>query len=191
MSKVTAAARRIKLAGLLSPNFKPKDGIVQMYYNKNGFKLLDFLKVPLRDWYYMVTAFTQKREVTLMDAREAQAKYDTPGEFFDKYGFVLLQHKSAVKHWNDDMSNFDNDISNIYNGEVEKLLREEIYPNGHTVNGGKVNEVTGRNYVVRRGPGAGKTDISGDYAVGVHQDYGFGTEGVVENMFGADHQCAN
>ena len=41
-------------------------------------------------------------EMTIFNAREAQAKAESPAEFFEQYGFVLLSHKSEVQDWNID-----------------------------------------------------------------------------------------
>jgi hypothetical protein len=68
---------------------------------------------------------------TIHDARALQATYESPGAFFKEFGFCLLQHKTNVKEWNTDYFSTDNDVINTYHGEIDELLRSQVYKNDY------------------------------------------------------------
>ena len=82
---------------------------------------------------------------------------------FEKHGFCLLQHKTAVKEWNGDYSNLDSDVSNIYHDEIINLLEKEVFK-GHNINVTKEGLAPA---VLQRGGIGTKM-----FAFGVHNDYG-------------------
>lgn len=49
-------------------------------------------------------------EADFIDARQLQGD-DSPSEFFKKFGFCLIKNPTAVKVWNTDMKNRENDIT--------------------------------------------------------------------------------
>eukprot|EP00435_Cladocopium_sp_Y103_P051414 s96_g16.t1 len=118
------------------------------------------------------TKQTQK-EVHLLDAREKQKEEGlSNAEFFQKYGFVLLQHKTkmSAEDWLKSSHSpgpaekrlivgKDTAVRNIYSKEVEPLLRELI-PG--------VEEIFLPSNALRRGP-KGPNPF---YGLGVHQDFG-------------------
>lgn len=91
------------------------------------------------------------------DARPLQAAAASPAAFFERYGFVLLQHDTQVRDW-------DRDVQSVYAGEVETLIREQLLP-------GRGVAMSPGASLARRGRG---TD--NDYAGGVHQDCGLSVE---------------
>lgn len=101
---------------------------------------------------------------TIHDARALQATYESPAAFFKDFGFCLVQHKTQVKDWNTDYLSTDNEVCNIYQKEVDDLLKNHVYNGQYD----KILDVKQPPAVLRRGP---QTAIKA-YAKGVHQDYG-------------------
>ena len=90
-----------------------------------------------------------------------QAGCDETAAFFDKHGFALLKAPTQVKDWNQDYSNKNSDITNFYHGEIEDLVRKQLFPAGTDL------QVCQEHGVLRRGP---QSD-NNFYASGIHQDY--------------------
>jgi len=90
------------------------------------------------------------------DARPLQAGQDVTA-FFERHGFVLLPHVTAVTDWTADPKDG-------YLAEVEALIRTHLLP-------GKRLHIPPFGTLVRRGEGTGN-----GYAGGVHQDCGIGPD---------------
>jgi hypothetical protein len=103
--------------------------------------------------------------VTVMDARELQRDASSYASFFDKYGFVLLPHKTAVRDWEGD------DYGRYYPDELAKLIHEDLLP-------GRSVELEPPAQAMLRGPGTANPF----YAQTVHADYGMTPEDYVENL---------
>lgn len=115
------------------------------------------------------------------DARQLQASAPSASEFFHRYGFVLLRHASAVRHWATDpaMPADENEISRIYHREVEDMVQTQLYPNWG------VSEIEQRPNVVRRGPGVvNETGQTATYGVLAHQDYALDADDYEDNSRG-------
>lgn len=114
--------------------------------------------------------------IKIHDARRARAENLalSEQEFFDKHGFVLLSHESAVKDWDKDAATpfSDNEIAHIYLPEVEKLVRTKIMP------GRKIEIQQSPSSFLRRGPGTPNPF----YGSGVHQDFGLTADDYQENL---------
>jgi len=63
-----------------------------------------------------------KTKVKIYNARELQAKFDSPHEFFKKYGFCLLHSPTKVKNWNENYLNPFSDINKYYHKETRDNL---------------------------------------------------------------------
>jgi len=90
------------------------------------------------------------------DARALQGDA-APAAFFERHGFVLLSHETAVTDW----SAVDH---NHYVAEIEALIRNDLLPGRRLV-------IPPTGPIVRRGEGT-----SNGYAGGVHQDCGMGPD---------------
>lgn len=121
----------------------------------------------------------QNKPVQIMDARQKEAKEGlSKREFFQKYGFVLLNHetKMSADDWlasssrplptRKELAKLATDatsdtapVKEIYAKEIDPLLRDLI-PG--------VTEVEYPKFALRRGPG-GPNNF---YGTGVHQDFG-------------------
>ena len=113
------------------------------------------------------------RELRVQDARALQA--DTaPAEFFARYGFVLLPHRSAVTDWNTDEANTapGNQVAERYAHEVEALIRQQVLPDS-----GIAFVYSGPAVIVRSA--APDTE---PYAYGVHQDFGLTADEYQTNL---------
>lgn len=79
--------------------------------------------------------------------------------------------------WNEDYLNADTDINKYYHGEIESLIREQLFPPGTDL---KTNQL---NAVLRRGPRSKQLL----YGTGVHQDFAYTFEHYKEflSAFGA------
>jgi hypothetical protein len=75
----------------------------------------------------------------------------TEAERFERDGFVILEHATAVRDW-------DHEVSAIYHSEIETIIRNRLYP-------GVRVEVQQGPGVVRRG-----RETNNDYAGGIHSD---------------------
>jgi len=91
------------------------------------------------------------------DARALQGGAD-PADFFDRHGFALLQHVTAITDW-------DRPPSEGYLEEIETLIRERLLP-------GRKLSISPYASLVRRGRGTA-TDA---YGTGVHQDCGMSAD---------------
>ena len=74
----------------------------------------------------------------------------SPAAFFERYGFVLLNKPTKVKKWNMNWVKTGTDIDQIYHGEVDEMLKEEIWPE-HKDDIHKIKHSLG---CLRRGPGS-------------------------------------
>jgi hypothetical protein len=113
------------LKGMCSPDFELKTKYLRLPGSFSG-----FMKMNGDEKSLLGTAFGHKQPKIIMhDARALQATFDSPAAFFKKHGFCLLQHKTAVKAWNDDEKNMKNEVTDIYWKEIEELAKTELYPN--------------------------------------------------------------
>lgn len=103
-------------------------------------------------------------EVDIHDARPLQEKAASPAEFFEEYGFVLLNATTAVQDW-------DTDLESVYFPEVEGLIRKHLVPNHH------VTVRQRRSQAIRRGAGQEK-----QYAPLVHSDFGQTPDEIANNI---------
>jgi len=85
------------------------------------------------------------------DARDLQGGA-TESEFFADHGFVLLPHATEVRDW-------DQDISSIYVGEIDRIIRDRLLP-------GRRIEIQQTGRLLRRG----RDTTTPFYASGVHSD---------------------
>ena len=106
-------ATTAELRGLFPPEFKPQRRI-QIDVRKGppaGFKMPSFAPFHIED------------------ARPLQALSVSAAEFFDKHGFVLLSHETAVRNWETDPASAeDSEVVRIYYSEIERLIRERLIP---------------------------------------------------------------
>jgi hypothetical protein len=121
----------------------------------NGFLPPDFdpALMPLIDLENPRPSFAPRDfgSIEIDDARSTEEPGLTEAERFETDGFVLLPHATQVLDW-------DKDISAIYHGEIDAIVRERLYP------GVRVEVQQGPN-VLRRGRGT-----TNDYAGGIHSD---------------------
>jgi len=89
--------------------------------------------------------------IQIRDGRELQAKGASEAQLFAENGFVLLDHVTMVKDWDD--------VPDAFCGEIEEIIRTRLLP-------GRRVEVQQRPTPMRRGRG---TD-NPQYAQGVHSD---------------------
>ena len=150
MIRETVVATKAELRGLFPPEFKP-EGRLQIDIRTGpppGFEVPSF--GPYR----------------IEDARPLQARAQSEATFFDEHGFVLLPHQTAVRDWEVDPGSAEHgEVIRIYYPEVERLVREQLYP-------GKRIEVHQWSPPLRRGRGTSTPQ----YANGVHSDYGLTPE---------------
>ena len=88
----------------------------------------------------------------IKDARVLQSSERSEAQFFARYGFVLLEHATAVRDW-------DCDVGPIYLPEIEQIIRNRLLP-------GRRIEIQQHPKLLRRGRGT-STPF---YAEGVHSD---------------------
>lgn len=108
--------------------------------------------------------------------RDARPMLDgaTEADHFQRRGFVLLPHASAVEDWDKDAFTTppeENDVARFYLPEVEAIIREQLLP-GLDV---QIIQTAG---LLRRGPGT-PTPF---YAQGVHADYGITADDYQESV---------
>ena len=125
--------------------------------------------------------------VRIRNGRELQALARTDGlfteaGFFEEHSFVLLDHSSGVRNWDNDpvAPPEDTDIYRVYFPEIDSIIRERLLP-GYSV------EIPHRPYLLRRGP----ETPNPYYGVGAHQDYGLSADDYEENLaaYGADESA--
>ena len=63
----------------------------------------------------------QAPPVEIRDGRALQTGGKTEAELLEEHGFVLLQHQTAVRDW-------DQDVGAIYLPETETIIRERLFP---------------------------------------------------------------
>ena len=113
----------------------------------------------------------------IYNARLLQDQCGSPAEFFQQYGFCLLNHKTEVQEWNTDYKNSDNDIVNIYQEEIKALIREQVFPPSSCSE--EIADFKLENSVLTRG----KDQSVSFYATAIHQDYGQGYEEYANNLY--------
>jgi len=97
-----------------------------------------------------------------VDARPRQAQARSEADFFDRHGFVLLSHETAVRDWEVTADAAEtSEVVRLYYPEIERLVRQRLLP-------GKRVEVHQKAAPLRRGRGTSTPQ----YANGVHSDYG-------------------
>ena len=140
------------------------------------------------------TGYLPPTSLVVHDARELQRKEDDgskdfESKFFQKHGFVLISHKSAVNNWDsgafgpaDALSLGDqvdrhvstyegeNEIASRYLPEVDDLIRSKILPH-------KRLEIDQPEQVLRRG----KNTAHPFFGLNVHNDYGVSADDFEEN----------
>ena len=97
-----------------------------------------------------VVEYGARHTIEIRDARRIQAGNPSEAEFFERHGFVLLPHATAVKDW-------DEDIGSVYVPEIERIIRERLLPDRRI-------EVSQSLKVTRRGRS------KRHFAEGVHSD---------------------
>ncbi|WP_281179333.1 CmcJ/NvfI family oxidoreductase [Sphingomonas asaccharolytica] len=108
---------------------------------------------------------TTSRRVSIADARMLQTQERvSEAEFLRRHGFVLLQHATAVRDW-------DEDIASVYLSEVEQIIRNRLLPE-FTV------EVHQLPNILRRG----RDTATPFYADGVHSDGGVDHDDYAHNI---------
>jgi len=99
----------------------------------------------------------------------------TKAEFFEKHGFVLINHVTNMKEtdWTNQKA-----VKDIYNKELEPIIKEILFPKN------KIKNIPWANDILRRGPGTS----SPFYGLAVHGDYGFGVDEYKKSLdtFSAD-----
>lgn len=130
-------------------------------------------------------------EVQVLDAREKQKQEGlSNSEFFQKYGFVLLEHKTKMtaEDWLESshvpspeekrlITGKNTPVSAIYSKEVEPLLHQLM----------RVEEVFLPSHAVRRGP-KGPNPF---YGLGIHQDFGLYPEDMEASFMSSDDSYAD
>jgi len=129
---------------------------------------------------YYLNTIRPSVAVKVWDARQQEAQEGvTKAEFFRRFGFVLLSHKTAMtaSDWNRSapkplsianitghgMDACDTPLSRVYAAEVEQLVRQ-LLPEARSL---ELDPL-----IVRRGPGT----RTPNYNFAPHQDYGFTAE---------------
>ena len=129
-----------------------------------GWKAMTFRNIL--DFAKFVLFKREAHKVTVNDARKLQAESGlTPAEFFNKYGFVLLKHKTAMQQsgWQDDKI-----VKSVYAQEVEALIRKELD--------------LGEDFIVCLGGAVVRGPGFESYGLGIHQDYGLSPEDYLVNI---------
>jgi hypothetical protein len=111
---------QVQLKGMLAPDF-----------SKARAPLMQFDLPPAPEYKHPNPA------VEVHDARQLQSSATSDAAFFEDHGFVLLQHKTAVKDW-------DHDIGSVYQSEIAAIVRERLLPGRELI----IQQAT---RVVRRG----------------------------------------
>ena len=149
----------------------------------NGLFAADFTasgKVVIDVADYNATAgMIPPKSVRIHDARQIQAAADdAESAFFERHGFVLLRHESAVRDWgapgaepgNGSTATTTADIADNYAPEVEALIRDRLLP-------GRNIEIQQPPYLLRRGAGTPNPF----YGLAVHNDYGLTADDYEDN----------
>lgn len=111
-------------------------------------------------------------ELTIHDARALMKESGlTPGQFFAKYGFVIIPHKTSMEphEWED-----SDKLRRVYDAEIKKLVKNELEMPDATY------DSTGT--IMLRGPPLpNATRIPKNfYATGIHSDYPLDEEGYLQ-----------
>ena len=111
-------------------------------------KIKDQISEDMKDDTYKI----KDQKVKVYNARELQAKYNSPYEMFKTYGFCLLNSPTKVKNWNENYFNPFTDINKFYHQETKDNLNKVFdIDNQKDI---EFFEVTQNNAVLRRGPGS-------------------------------------
>ena len=76
--------------------------------------ITDTFPADMKDDTYRI----KDQKVKVYNARELQAKYSSIREFFETYGFCLLDSPTKVKNWNENYFNPFTDITKFYHKEM-------------------------------------------------------------------------
>lgn len=101
--------------------------------------------------------------IEIRDGRELQARGGSEAELFAENGFVLLNHVTIVKDWDD--------VPMAFCDEIEQIIRDHLLP-------GKRLEIQQQPNPMRRGRGTGNPQ----YGSGVHSDGPLTPELYAENV---------
>ena len=115
-----------QLAGFVNKDFEADE-------ETNGWRRI-FFGAPWNKpegipWSHITAGFNAPK-IKVHNARNMQAGCDDTAAFFDKHGFALLKAPTQVKDWNQEESNKTSDITNFYHGEIEDLVRKQLFPAG-------------------------------------------------------------
>lgn len=115
--------------------------------------------------------WSRRHEVQIGDARALQAEAATEAEQFERHGFALLPHRTAVTDWDAPRGPAlaESEMARVYFPEIEALVRERLLP-------GRRLAVQQFTPPLRRGR---NTAMPG-YGSGVHQDFGLTPDDYVE-----------
>lgn len=91
--------------------------------------------------------------------------------FFDEHGFAILKAPTDVANWNTDHTCENSEVQTIYQAEIEKLIKEQLYSKET-----EFVQIGLDNHVIRRGP---KSDYN-FYLHGIHQDYAYTPEDYIQ-----------
>lgn len=126
---------QVRLNGFLPPDFEGDET-----------PLFDVTTPPAPDRRTTYPPFEIKNARTFQETASSEA------QFFADHGFVLLEHATAVRDW-------DQDVGPVYLPEIEKIIRERLLPDRRIV-------VQQFPRLTRRGRGTSTPY----YAQGVHSD---------------------
>ncbi|CAJ1399007.1 unnamed protein product [Effrenium voratum] len=169
----------IKLGGFWRPDLalKPGERVVDdLGFVKSCFGCLQYFLCPPCSEKCRRTALNTrlklKASVQVLDARKKELEEGlSKREFFEKYGFVLMPHKTQMTAEDWLYCGPNPPVLEVYSKEIDPLLRELV----------DVAEINYPSYVLRRGPG-GPNNFFG---TGVHQDFGLYPEDM-RSIFGAE-----
>lgn len=120
--------------------------------------------------------------VKIHDARERQRSAETAASFseagfFAEHSFVVLDHLSDYRDWDEPTDTVDAGLTRTYFPEIESIIRDRLLP-GHRL------EIPPVEHLLRRGPDTPNPF----YGTVVHQDYGLSADDYEENVaaYGTD-----
>lgn len=148
-------AIRAELAGFVAPG-----------WGEDGRLLFDVSDPATMGW-------ARSHAVQIADARTLQAAAASEAEQFERRGFALLPHRTAVTDWDaaPGPALADSEVARIYFPEIEALVRERLLP-------GRPVMVQQFAPPLRRG----RDTRMPAYGRGVHQDFGLTPDDYVESV---------
>lgn len=105
--------------------------------------------------------------IAIGDARAFQAGAESEAALFERHGFALLRHRTAMRRWDD-----QGELARIYRPEIDAVLRERLFP-------GRRVEIDQGMPPVYRGDAEDAV-----YADWVHQDFGLTAGDFAGNLAG-------